>query len=216
MEKIKEIKINDENYPKILKTIPNPPKFLYFKGILRKEEPCLAIVGARNCTSHAKQAAFDIAKKASKSGLTIVSGLATGIDSYAHEAAIKRTIAVLGTGLDEKSIYPKENILLSRKIVESGGCLLSEYPPGDPGSKFTFPLRNRIISGLSLGVLVIESSKTGGSMITAKYAVAQKRKLFRLLKSTYSLNSEGINSFMETKAKPVSNIYDILKELTKS
>lgn len=216
MEEIKQISINDENYPDILKKIPDPPKILYYKGKIKKEEPCLGIVGTRRCSSYGRQATFDISGVAAESGLTIVSGMAPGIDTFAHNSAVKRnkrTIAVLGTGLDEKSIYPKENILLSRKIVEAGGCLISEYPIGTGGTRFTFPRRNRIIAGLSLGVLVIESKQSGGSMITASYALVYKRKLFSLPGSIYALNSKGTNYLIKNGAKLVDNIYDILKEL---
>lgn len=176
----------------------------------------MAIVGTRLCSSYGRQAAFDLSKAAADMGITVVSGLAPGIDTFAHLAAIKRnkrTIAVLGTGLDDESIYPKENIYLSKKIISAGGCLISEYPPETKGARFTFPRRNRIISGLSLGVLVIESKESGGSMITASYALAQKRKLFALPGSIYALNSKGTNNLIKKGAKLIDNIYDILKEL---
>ncbi len=162
MEEIKTISISDINYPKLLKEIKNPPKVLYYKGELKSEENCFAIVGTRRCSSYGKQVALEIAGDLVEAGLTIASGLAPGIDTFSHQAAVerrKRTIGVLGTGLDEKSIYPQSNLKLAEEILERGGCLVSEYPPGTPGSKFTFPQRNRIISGLSVGELEIEAKE---------------------------------------------------------
>lgn len=216
MEDIKEIKITEKDYPKPLKEIPNPPKVLFTKGELKSGELCFAVVGTRRCSSYGKQIALEIAGGLTDAGLTIVSGLAPGIDTFAHKAAVekgKRTIAVLGTGIDEKSIYPKENILLARKIVELGGCLISEYPPGTRGTNFTFPNRNRIISGLSKGVLVVEAKEKSGALITANCAILQKRKVFAVPGSIYSLNSKGPNILIKKGAKLVDNLNDILQEL---
>lgn len=213
---IKKITIDSEKYPNSLKKISNPPKVLYYRGIIKKEEPCFAIVGARKCSFYGKQAAFDIAGKLSDAGIIIVSGLAPGIDASSHLSAVKRnkrTIAVLGTGLDEESIYPKENIGLSRKILETGGCLISEYPPKTRGTRFTFPKRNRIISGLSDGILVVESKEKGGSMITANYGLLQKKKLFALPGSIYSFNSKGPHNLIRRGAKIVDKASDIMEEL---
>ena len=215
-EKIKVLTINDKNYPKILKKIKNPPKKLYYKGKILTEEKCFAIVGTRKYSIYGKQAALEIANDLSEAGLTIVSGLAPGIDTFAHRAAIeqgKRTIAVLGTGIDEKSVYPKENIGLSREIIERGGAVLSEYPPGTRGTRFTFPRRNRIISGLSLGVLVIEAKEKSGSLITANYALKQNRKIFAVPGSIYSKNSSGPHFLIKNGAVLVENSNDILKEI---
>jgi len=173
-----EISINDKNYPKLLKKISDPPKILYVRGKILPEEDCFAIVGTRMCSFYGKQVALEIAGDLAEAGLTIVSGLAPGIDTFCHQATLerkKRTIAVLGTGLDEKSIYPQSNLKLAEKIIESGGCLISEYSPGTSGSRFTFPKRNRIIAGLSLGVLVIEAKQKSGALITANLAKKQKR-----------------------------------------
>ena len=125
----------------------------------------------------------------------------------------KRNIAVLGTGLDEKSVYPRSNIGLSRKILETGGALISEYPPGAGGSRFTFPQRNRIISGLSLGILVIEAKRKSGALITAAWARKQERKVFAIPGSIHSLNSRGCHYLIKKGAKLVENTDDILKEL---
>ncbi|PIR02016.1 MAG: DNA-protecting protein DprA [Candidatus Nealsonbacteria bacterium CG11_big_fil_rev_8_21_14_0_20_35_11] len=214
---IKEISINDGNYPKSLKEIKDAPKVLYYIGSLPKaDEKNFAIVGTRLCSAYGKQIALEIAGDLAEAGLTIVSGLAPGIDTFSHQATLERkgrTIAVLGTGLDEKSLYPKDNIKLSRKIVETGGCLISEYPPGTPGSKITFPQRNRIVSGLSLGVLVIEAKQKSGALITANLAFKQNRKVFAIPGPIHSSNSKGCHYLIKKGAKLVESASDILKEL---
>jgi DNA processing protein len=216
MEEIKEISIKDKNYPKLLKEIKDAPATLYYKGELRHKELCFAVVGTRMPSIYGKQVALDITRDLLEADLTIVSGLAPGIDTFAHQVAVekeKRTIAVLGTGLDEKSIYPKSNLELAKKILEKGGCLISEYPPGTRGTKFTFPRRNRIISGLSLGVLVIEAKQKSGALITADLAKKQKRKIFAVPGPIYSSNSKGPNYLIKNGAKLVESAQDILKEL---
>jgi len=216
-DEIKVIKLEDENYPELLKKIKDVPKVLYYRGELKKQENCFAIVGTRRCSSYGKQAAQSFAGDLAEAGLIIVSGLAPGIDTFCHQAVVernKRTIAVLGTGLDESSIYPKENINLARKIVEKGGCLISEYPAGTRGANFTFPQRNRIISGLSLGTLVIEAPEKSGALITADYAFSQKRKVFAVPGSIHSFNSKGSHLLIKKGAKLAENAYDVLRELS--
>jgi DNA processing protein len=215
-EEIKKIDIEDKNYPKLLKKIKDPPKVLYFLGEIKEREDCFAIVGTRRCSAYGKQVALEMAGDLAEAGLTIVSGLAPGIDTFAHRAVVekkKRTIAVLGTGLDEKSIYPKSNLKLAKKILEHGGCLISEYPPGTRGTKFTFPQRNRIVSGLSLGVLVVEAKEKSGALITAEYALEQKRPVFAIPGSIYSLNSRGCHRLIKKGAKLVEKAKDILEGL---
>lgn len=212
---MRKITIGSPSYPKLLAAIPEAPKILYVIGRL-PEEKYLAVVGTRNCSNYGKEATLKIAGDLAEAGLIIVSGLAPGIDTFAHRAALERggkTIAVLGTGLDEKSIYPSENVDLSRKIVAAGGALVSEYPPGTKGSKFTFPRRNRIVSGLSLGILVIEAKEKSGSLITANYAKKHKRKLFALPGQITSLNSAGTNKLIKHGAKLTENAGDVLQEL---
>lgn len=211
-----KITITDQSYPELLKKIANPPEVLYIRGVIRPRELCFAIVGTRRCSEYGKQVALDIAGDLAQAGLTVVSGLAPGIDTLVHFAAVqlkKRTIAVLGTGLDEKSIYPRSNLKLAEKILETGGCLISEYKPGTPGSKITFPNRNRIISGLSSGVLVVEAKQKSGALITAAFAKKQKRKVFAVPGSVYSVNSKGCHRLIKNGAKLVENANDILKEL---
>jgi len=216
LKEIKTINIQDKNYPKLLKGIKDPPEVLYVRGELNPEENCFAVVGTRMASAYGKQVALEIAGDLAEAGLTIVSGMAPGIDTFVHQATLERkgrTIAVLGTGLDEKSIYPQSNLKLAKKILETGGCLISEYPPGTPGSKFTFPNRNRIISGLSLGVLVVEAKQKSGALITAHHAFKQKRKVFAIPGSIHSLNSKGCHYLIKKGAKLVENANDILKEL---
>jgi len=215
-EEIKTINIDDENYPKLLKEIKNAPKVLYYRGEIKSEENCFAIVGTRMYSPYGKQVALEIAGDLAEAGLTIVSGLAPGIDTFCHQATVERnkiTIAVLGTGLDEKSIYPQSNLKLAQRILETGGCLISEYPPGTRGTQFTFPQRNRIVSGLSLGVLVIEAKIKSGALITAKWAKKQGRKVFAIPGPIHSSNSKGPHYLIKTDAKLVENANDILAEL---
>jgi len=210
------IKIGDKNYPKLLSEISNPPKEIYVEGKILPGESCFAIVGTRKCSSYGKEIAWKIAGELAQAGLTIVSGLAPGIDTFAHKGALDhggRTIAVLGTGLDKRSIYPKENLGLAQEIIKKGGALISEYPPQTPGSKITFPKRNRIISGLSLGVLVVEAKRKSGALITAEWARKQKRKVFAIPGSIYSLNAKGCHYLIKKGAKLVESGEDILKEL---
>jgi DNA processing protein len=219
MNEIKKISIKDKNYPFLLKKIKDAPKILYYRGNNLAKENCFGVVGARLCSSYGKEVALEIAGDLAEAGLTVVSGLAPGIDTHAHLAAVergKRTIAVLGTGVDEKSVYPKENIGLAKKIVETGGCLLSEYPPGTRGTKFTFPQRNRIISGLSLGTLVIEAKMKSGALITAGWAKSQKRKIFAVPGPIHSLNSQGCHYLIKRGAKLAENAEDILGGLNLS
>ena len=217
MSEIKTISVKDKNYPKLLKEIKNPPEVLYTRGELKPDEKCFGVVGTRMFSSYGKQVALEIAGDLAEAGLTIVSGLAPGIDTFAHTATVerrKRTIAVLGTGIDERSIYPQSNLNLARKILETGGALISEYPPGTRGTQFTFPQRNRIISGLSLGVLVVEAKEKSGALITAEWAKKQQRLVFAIPGPIHSLNSKGCHYLIKHEvAKLIENANDILKEL---
>lgn len=216
MFEIKTLTINSPEYPESLKEIKDPPQILYYRGELKKEEKCLAVVGARRCSSYGKQAAEKISQELIDAGLTIISGLAPGIDTVAHRTAVKnkkRTIAVLGTGLDDDTIYPQENLKLAQEILENGGCLISEYPTGIHGTKFTFPQRNRIISGLSLGVLVVEAKRKSGALITAGWARQQGKKFFAVPGSIYSINSKGCHYLIKKGAKLVESANDILEDL---
>lgn len=217
MNDIKIVKIDEKEYPEELKKIKNPPPILYYRGVLPKpEEKCLAIVGTRRCSPYGQQVAQKISENLTENNVTIISGLAPGIDTFSHKAVVDkkgRTIAVLGTGLDEKSIYPQINLDLSKKIIDNGGCLISELPEGTKGSKFSFPKRNRIISGLSYAVLIIEAKEKSGSLITANYAKKQNKKILAIPGPIYSLNSYGPNMLIKNGAILITNINDILEEL---
>lgn len=214
---IDSVGIEDSHYPKSLKSIQNPPRTLYYKGVLPSDQEILvAIVGTRHPSSYGQQTALQFSEYLSQAGAVVISGMAPGIDTLAHRACIekkRRTIAVLGTGLDDKSLYPKSNLELSRKIVEYGGCLMSELPPGTPGSRFSFPKRNRIVAGLSRGILVIEAKEKSGSLITAEYALKQQKQLFAVPGSIYSLNSKGPNQLIQKGAQLVIEAEDIARSL---
>ncbi len=216
MDDIKQISIQDEHYPELLKKITNAPKVLYYRGNFITNESCFGIVGTRRPSPYGQQVTLQIAGELADTGLSIISGMAPGIDTFAHNMCVeknKRTIAVLGTGLDEKSIYPQQNIGLSRKIIETGGCLISEFSPGTPGYPNNFRQRNRIISALSLGVLVVEAKEKSGSLITAKFAKDQHKKLFAIPGPIYTLNSKGPNKLIKEGATLVESAQDILDVL---
>lgn len=209
---IKEISIESSKYPNILKRIYDPPKKLYVMGneeLLKTNS--IAIVGSRDNTEYGKEAAKYFAYNVAKQNICIVSGLARGIDSFAHIGALQakgKTIAVIGNGLD--IVYPKENAKLAQKIIKLGGAIISEYPIGSKPERFHFPARNRIISGLSNGVLVIEAKEKSGSLITADFAIEQGKEVFAVPGNINSLNSVGTNNLIKDGAIPVSNYKDIL------
>jgi len=214
---IQSIEYRDEKYPELLKQLPDPPKMLFYRGnFLTGNEKCFGAVGTRLASDYGKEIAFSIAKDLAHAGLTIVSGMARGIDTCSHKAALEaneKTIAILGTGLDEKTIYPQENLKLAKQILEKGGCLISEYPAGTRGAIFTFPQRNRIIAMLSLGILVVEAKIKSGALITAQFAKQYKKKLFAVPGNIHSQNSQGCHLLIKQGAKLVENANDILKDL---
>lgn len=191
--------------------IANPPNNLYVLGnkeLLREE--CVSIVGCRECSLYGSKVSRYLSFSLAKHGKIIVSGLAIGIDTNAHIGALKakgRTIAVLASGLDV--IYPKENIELARKIIKSGGAIISEYPLGTQPLKENFVARNRIISGLSNSIIVVEAKMHSGSLITANYAVEQGRNVFAVPGNIFSKNSEGTNELIKQGAEPITNISKI-------
>ena len=210
---IKMINIFDDKYPHNLKQIYDPPVALYYIGKFEINDFAIAIVGSRRTTNYgsysAKKLSYDLAMR----GIQIVSGLARGIDSIAHEgclAARGKTIAVLGCGLD--TIYPPENTNLFDEIIKSEGLVLSEYPPGMPPLQHNFPARNRIISGISSGVLVVEAAKRSGSLITACYALEQGREVFAIPGNIDCAYSRGTNQLIKDGAKMVICAEDILEE----
>ncbi len=205
----------DEEYPKILRNIYYPPLILYLKGsLLDKDSNAVAIVGTRTPTQYGKSAAEKFARELSSQNITIVSGLARGIDSVSHRSTLNsggRTIAVIGSGLDV--IYPPENKKIFEEIIESG-AVISEYPLGTKPDAQNFPRRNRIISGLSLGSLIIETNLNGGALLTAKYALDQNREVFALPGNINQKQSAGTNLLIQRgEAKLVTKTEDILEEL---
>ncbi len=213
-EGIRIIIQNDEEYPEELLEISSPPAMLYARGNILPGEFRLGIVGSRKISDYGKRAAEDFARELSGNGVTLVSGMAYGVDSIAHYYCLRnggRLIAVLGGGIDEKSIYPSSNRRAAQEIASSG-CVLSEYPIGTPPLKQHFPARNRIISGISKGVLVIEATQTSGSLITARFALEQNREVFAVPGSIYSRNSEGTNNLIRMGAHPVTRPEEILEE----
>ncbi|MCG2695695.1 DNA-processing protein DprA [Candidatus Parcubacteria bacterium] len=216
-ENIKIITVDDANYPKLLLEIYNPPQIIYYKGELESgNEFSLAVVGSRKYTSYGKRAAEEIVRDLAKNNLTIVSGLALGIDAIAHSAAVEahgKTIAVLGSGIDKESIYPSANRYLAEKIAEFGGAVISEFPLGTQPLRHNFPQRNRIISGISLGVLVVEAGEKSGALITANCALEQNRDVFAVPGSIYSEASKGPNKLIALGAKPIKNAADIMEAL---
>ena len=214
--KIEEIYLSNEKYPKRLKEIYNPPKKIYVLGNVEiLNDIGIAIVGARKATEYGKKVALKLSEDLSKRKIVIISGLAKGIDSYAHIGTLNvqngRTIAVLGSGI--KEIYPKENIELARQIIRNGGCLISEYSPDEKPNKINFPERNRIISALSKGVIVVEASEKSGALITADLALEQGREVFSVPGDIYSRTSVGTNKLIQQGAKLVTSFEDVLEEI---
>ena len=215
--KYKVIKINRDSkwYPEKLKNIEDSPKELYCLGNLELlNKKSMAVIGSRNYSEYGKQVTFDFAYSLAQEGICIVSGLAKGIDGFAHSACLKakgKTIAVLGSGLDV--IYPKENEKLYYDILNNGGLIISEYPLGSKPEKWHFPARNRIISGLSDGILVIEARKNSGTNITVDFALDQGKDVFVVPGNIYSKTSDGTNFLMKEGAIPVTSAQDILDYL---
>ncbi len=206
---------DDADYPQRLREVYGCPSALYVWGSLADLDDCLAIgmVGTRRCTAYGEQAAELISGELAKKGAVIVSGLARGIDTVSHAAALRaggRTVAVLGCGIDVT--YPPENAHLKELIVRYGGAVVTEYPPGTPPLPRHFPIRNRIISGLSNGVVVVEGNRHSGSLITAGHAFAQNRDVFAVPGSIFSEVSAGPNYLLRQNAIPVDGVESILEE----
>lgn len=217
-ENIRLIRFEDPLYPQLLKESPNPPYILYAKGKTDfiNSTPLISIVGSRKYTSYGSQVAQNFSHELANSGFTIVSGMALGIDTFAHRGALEscgKTIAVLGNGLDDSSIYPRNNFNLSREIAENG-VLLSEYPLGAQAGPLTFPARNRIVAGISAGIIVIEAGEKSGALITAQMALDANREVFSVPGPIFSLQSAGTNNLIKKGARLVSGIKDILEELS--
>ncbi len=207
--------LNDERYPRLLAALPDAPLLLFVHGNVEVlATPQLAMVGSRNPTTLGEETAFAFAKSLAGAGLTITSGLALGIDAAAHRGALAgggQTIAVFGTGPDR--VYPASHRDLAHAIVDGGGALVSEYAPGTPPLPGHFPRRNRLISGLSLGTLVVEAALRSGSLITAQDATEQGREVFAIPGSIHNTLARGCHRLIRDGAKLVETAQDILEEL---
>lgn len=203
----------DDDYPKRLKQIYDPPLALYVQGtLLPRDEQGVAIVGSRRTTHYGMETAERLAAQLARSGMTVISGLARGIDTAAHKGTLKaggRTLAVLGGGLD--CLFPPENAELAAHITGQG-AVISEYPFGRQPDKTTFPVRNRIVSGMSLGVVVVEADVTSGAMITARQAMEQGRTVFAVPGRIDSTGSRGPHQLLRDGARLVEGVEDILQE----
>lgn len=214
---IEIINFLDKRYPKKILQISDFPICIYVRGnveILNNKS--VGIVGSRNATDYGKFVARDIAKKIGDEGYNIISGLARGIDKYSHLGALdskkSKTIAVLGTGVDEESIYPLENKKIYERILEDGGVILSEYPIGTKPISYNFPARNRIISGLSDKILVVEASIKSGSLITVDFALEQGKDVWVIPGNIYSKNSQGTNRLIAEGANIFIDIENLLEK----
>lgn len=209
----KTITLMDDNYPELLRNIPDPPPVIYVRGQIRwEDQAALAIVGTRNPSAYGEKVCQRFAQELVSQGRTVVSGLARGIDGIAHLGALDaggRTIAVLASGVD--FIYPPEHKKLAARIVEQG-ALVSEYPPGTPPEPGKFPARNRVISGLSQGVIVVEAGEKSGALITADQALEQGREVFAVPGPITISQSIGPNRLIQQGAKLVTSIEDVLAE----
>jgi DNA processing protein len=205
--------LEDERYPELLKMIPDPPLVLYLQGNLMRDEVTVALVGSRKATPYGLNATSTLARDLGSAGVTIVSGLARGVDARAHNSALQagaRTIAVLGSGLDV--IYPSEHRTLAQKIAGQG-AVLSEFPLGTPPNRENFPIRNRIISGLCHAVVVVEASNKSGSLITARMAAEQGREVLAVPGSIFNESSKGCNALIRDGAALVRDWKDVAAEL---
>ena len=210
--RIIKINLNSKLYPEKLKNTSSPPKELYCLGNLELlNYKSIAIIGSRDYSNYGERAAKEFSYNLAKENICIVSGLARGIDSFAHIAALEakgKTIAVLGSGLD--IIYPRENKKLYENIIKNDGLIISEYPLETPPRRQNFPARNRIISGLSDGVLVIEAKRNSGTNITVDFALEQGKDVFVIPGNIYSKTSDGTNFLIKEGAIPVTNYKDII------
>jgi DNA processing protein len=209
--------LDDGVYPALLRETYDPPVVLYVRGAWSEclDRPCVAIVGSRRCSTYGQNAALMLSRELAQRGVTIVSGLARGIDAAAHRGALEaggRTVAVMGTGLDQ--VYPRDHRKLADDILKQNGALVTQFPLGTPPVSENFPYRNRVISGLSLGVIVVEAAENSGSLITARLAMEQNREVFAIPGNITSRNSFGTNYLIKgAGAKLVQQWQDVASEL---
>lgn len=208
---------DDERYPPLLRPIADPPLALFVRGdasLLATRG--IAVVGTRKCTAYGRAATRELVGPLSRAGLTIVSGLAYGIDAEAHRACLDaggRTVAVLGTGVDAASVYPSGNRALSTEILERGGCVVSEYVPGTAGIPMHFPARNRIVAAITLGVIAVEAPEDSGALITTRFSLDFGREVFVVPGPITSPMSAGTNALLKVGATPVTSAADIIDAL---
>lgn len=215
MEDIYKLKL--EQFPKALLEIPQPPKTLYIRGKLPDENLVyLAVVGSRKHTSYGKDICEKLIKGLKGYPIVIVSGLAIGIDTIAHKAALENgitTISFPGSGLDNSALHPRSNIKLAQEIIDKGGCLISEQIPSFIATLYSFPQRNRLMAGISKAVLIIEAEEKSGTLITARMALDYNRDVLAVPGSAFSSNSTGTNSLIKQGATPITSSEDILMAL---
>lgn len=202
----------DEAYPSLLRETADPPQVLFCRGNLASLYKPLAVVGTRKITNYGRQAVVEIVSPLARGGVSIISGLALGIDAAVHAATIKNnghTVAVLGCGLDDPSIYPATNKNLAKEILASGGAIISEFAPGALSLKHHFPIRNRIIAGMSLATLVIEADLDSGSLITARAALDENRDVFAVPGDIFRQTSRGVNNLLKMGARLAASATDV-------
>lgn len=216
MDEVKKIKLSDKNYPPLLKETPHAPKEIYYKGSLSTDhvdlKKAVAIVGTRKATRYGLEVAKMLGQELSQAGVIVVSGLALGIDTKAHQGALEGptpTWAVLGSGIE--NILPSTNIKLAEAIIEHGGAIISEYPGNHPADRWTFPQRNRIIAGLSHATIVVEAPERSGALITAYLAIDYNREVGAVPGEITSINSKGSNKLLKLGAAAISSSEDILE-----
>lgn len=214
MIKVKIIEIGEELYPSQLRKIKNPPKKLYVEGNIELlKSNIISIIGSRACSENGRKLAIKFTKELVYQDLTIASGMALGIDTIAHQTTLQengKTIAILGNGLNH--IFPKENKELYQQIVQKGGLVITEYPPEEKAKSQNFLARNRIVSGLALGILVIEAAYRSGTSVTAQLAKEQNKKIFALPHEINDKHGKGTNRLIEKGAKIVTSTENIIKE----
>ncbi len=207
----------DYDYPPLLLEIPDFPLLLYYRGKLpQRDAATLGVVGTRRITTSGRSVTSSLVSPLARSGLVIISGLAYGVDAIAHQLTLDAggtTLAVLGSGVDEASIYPRDHTFLATKIMEQGGALISEYPPGTPALRHHFLARNRIIAGFTLGILVTECAQKSGALITARYALDYNRAVYTVPGPIYAPMSEGPNWLLTQGARAITKAADVLEDL---
>lgn len=210
-------KLPKEKFPKALLEIPQPPEQLYIIGELPKEELIyLCVVGSRKHTSYGKEICEKIISGLKGYPIAIVSGFAMGIDTIAHKKAMEmglKTLVFPGSGLSKEAMYPKTNVALMAEVVKNGGCLISEFEPDFKATQWSFPMRNRLMAGISRAVLVIEAEEKSGTLITARLTVEYNRDLLAVPGSVFSVNSKGTNKLIRQGATPITSAEDVLEAL---